>query len=136
MTINGMTVAAAFNGGGVSSLVYDTTNVDEVSVLVSGGLGESEIGGPAMNIVPRSGGNLFKGQAFFNTAGKWSNGDNVSGDPALASSVGTPPQILKSWDTSASYGGPIQRDKLWFYGAFRIHDGAGARRDGRQQERR
>ena len=119
MTINGMTVAAAFNGGGVSSLVYDTTNVDEVSVLVSGGLGESEIGGPAMNIVPRSGGNQFKGQLFFNTAGKWSNGDNVSGDPALASSVGTPPQILKSWDASASYGGPIQRDKLWFYGAFR-----------------
>jgi Carboxypeptidase regulatory-like domain len=119
MMINGMTVAAAFNGGGVSSLVYDTTNVEEVSVLVSGGLGESEIGGPAMNIVPRSGGNLFKGQAFLNTAGKWSNGDNVSGDAALTQSVGTPPQILSSWDGSLAYGGPIKRDKLWFYGAFR-----------------
>ena len=30
MTINGMTVAAAFNGGGVSSLTYDTNNVEEV----------------------------------------------------------------------------------------------------------
>ncbi|HXD75872.1 MAG TPA: TonB-dependent receptor [Vicinamibacterales bacterium] len=119
MMINGMTVAAAFNGGGVSSLTYDTTNVDEVSVLVSGGLGESEIGGPAMNIVPRTGGNMFKGQAFLNEAGKWSNGDNVSSDPALAQSVGAPPQILSSWDGSVSYGGPIKRDKLWFYGAFR-----------------
>jgi len=36
MQINGMTVAAAFNGGGVSSLTYDTNNVEEVSVLVSG----------------------------------------------------------------------------------------------------
>ena len=118
MMINGMTVAAAFNGGGVSSLTYDTTNVDEVSVLVSGGLGESEIGGPAMNIVPRSGGNLFKGQVFLNEAGKWSNGDNVSGT-ALAASVGAPPQILSSWDGSVNYGGPIKKDKLWFFGAYR-----------------
>ena len=78
MTINGMTVAAAFNGGGVSSLTYDTNNVEEVSTLVSGGLGESEIGGPTMNIVPRSGGNNFSGQAFYNTAGKWSTGDNLN----------------------------------------------------------
>jgi hypothetical protein len=32
MLINGMTVAAAFNGGGVSSLTYDTNNAEEVSV--------------------------------------------------------------------------------------------------------
>ncbi len=119
MLINGMTVAAAFNGGGVSSLTYDTTNVDEVSVLVSGGLGESETGGPAMNIVPRAGGNMFKGQAFLNEAGKWSNGDNVGSDPVLSKTVGTPPQILSSWDGSVSYGGPIKRDMLWFYGAYR-----------------
>src|ERR1700738_2576863 len=81
MSINGMTVAAAFNGGGVSSLTYDTNNVEEVSVLVSGGLGENETGGPTMNLVPKSGGNKFAGQAFFNTAGNWSRGDNI--DDAL-----------------------------------------------------
>jgi hypothetical protein len=32
MTVNGMTVAAAFNGGGVSSYILDSVNVDEVSV--------------------------------------------------------------------------------------------------------
>ena len=52
-----------------SSLTYDTNNVEEISVVVSGGLGETETGGPSMNIVPRSGGNTFRGQAFFNTAG-------------------------------------------------------------------
>ena len=46
MSINGMNVAASFNGGGVSSLTYDTTNVEEVNMLVSGGLGEAETGGP------------------------------------------------------------------------------------------
>src|SRR5690349_4374385 len=34
MSINGMVVAASFNGGGVSSLAYDAANVDEVSVVV------------------------------------------------------------------------------------------------------
>jgi hypothetical protein len=76
MLINGMAVAGPFNGGGMSSLTYDTNNVEEISVLVSGALGESEIGGPSMNIVPRSGGNTFGGGGVFNTVGKWSTGDN------------------------------------------------------------
>ena len=61
MTVNGLTVAAAFNGGGVSSYILDTVNVDEVSVTVSGGMGESDTGGPVMNLVPRAGGNSFRG---------------------------------------------------------------------------
>src|SRR5687768_6143086 len=61
MTVNGLTVAAAFNGGGVSSYILDTANSDEVSVTVSGGMGESDTGGPAMNLVPRAGGNQFRG---------------------------------------------------------------------------
>jgi hypothetical protein len=39
MTVNGLTVAAAFNGGGVSSYILDTVNADETSVTSSGGLG-------------------------------------------------------------------------------------------------
>src|SRR5918997_4819355 len=52
MTVNGMTVAAAFNGGGVSSYILDSVNVDEVSVVVAGGLGETDIGGPGMDLLP------------------------------------------------------------------------------------
>ena len=51
MTINGFTVAAA-RSGGVSSYVYDTPNAEEVTVVVGGGLGESDIGGPVMNLIP------------------------------------------------------------------------------------
>ena len=31
MAINGMTIAAPFNGGGVSTYILDSVNVDEVS---------------------------------------------------------------------------------------------------------
>ena len=118
MQINGMTVAAAFNGGGVSSLSYDTSNVEEVSVLVGGGLGESETGGPVMNIVPRSGGNNFSGQAFYNTAGDWSRGDNID-DELRAIGIDKGPGVINSWDASASLGGPIMRDRNWFLGSYR-----------------
>jgi hypothetical protein len=118
MTVNGMTVAAAFNGGGVSSYILDTVGADEVTTNVSGGLGEMEVGGPVMNIVPRSGGNRFAGQAFINGAGGWSKGDNL--DDALRNvGIKETPGIIKSYDGSVLYSGPIKKDRVWFYGMYR-----------------
>src|SRR6516164_2156131 len=76
-TVNGFPVSAA-RSGGPSSYVYDVANAQEVGVTVGGGIGESDIGGPSMNIVPKSGGNLFKGSAFVNAAGKWSGASNLT----------------------------------------------------------
>ena len=118
MTVNGMTVAAAFNGGGVSSYILDSVNADEVSVVVAGGLGEQDIGGPVMNIVPRAGGNNFRGQAFVNNAGDWSRGSNID-DELRAIGLDEAPGIIKAYDASVSYGGPIKRDRLWFFGSYR-----------------
>src|SRR5688572_4315957 len=118
MTVNGLTVAAAFNGGGVSSYILDTANSDEVSVTVSGGMGESDTGGPVMNLVPRAGGNTFRGTAFYNNAGEWSRGDNLD-DELRAVGINETPGILAAYDASLSYGGPIKRDRLWFYGSAR-----------------
>ena len=118
MAVNGMTVAAAFNGGGVSSYILDSVNVDETSVTVSGGMGESDTGGPVMNIVPRSGGNSFRGQAFYNTAGDWSRGDNLT-DELRAIGIEETPGIIKSYDGSIMYSGPVKQDRLWFLGSAR-----------------
>src|SRR5258706_4948494 len=70
MTINGMTVAAPFNGGGVSTYILDSVNVDEVSVSVAGGLGESDIGGPPLEPGSRfRRGHLPRPGALHNCAG-------------------------------------------------------------------
>src|SRR2546423_3806911 len=118
MQINGMTVAAPFNGGGVSTYILDSVNVDEVAVAVAGGLGESDTGGPVMNLVPRSGGNTFRGQGFFNNSGNWSRGDNLT-DELRAVGLRETPGIINSYDASVSSGGPIKRDRLWFFGSYR-----------------
>src|SRR5512132_2093248 len=62
---NGLAVAAPFGGGGVSDVTYDTANSEEMQVLISGGLGEAENGAPTINIIPKSGGNQFRGSSFY-----------------------------------------------------------------------
>ncbi len=117
MTVGGMTVGAA-RSGGVSSYVYDAVGVDEVTVTVGGGLGESDTGGPVMNLIPRSGGNTFAGSGFTNLAGDWSRGDNLD-DELRAVGLTQTPGIIHAHDASIALGGPILRDRLWFYGSYR-----------------
>jgi hypothetical protein len=118
MTINGMGVGAASGGGGVGTLIYDTNNAEEMSVIVSGGLGETDTGGPVVNLVPRSGGNTFSGQSFYNTAGKWSSGSNVN-DFLRGIGIRESGGVINAYDGSVSLGGPILRDRIWFFGGYR-----------------
>ena len=112
--IDGMNVGSAFNGGGVAGYGYDTAGAQEVQVTVAGGLGEADRGGPAFNLIPKTGGNSFSGTFFGNLAGEWSQGDNID-DELRSFGIPNPAAIIRSWDTSASVGGPIKRDKVWFY---------------------
>jgi len=120
MTVNGLTVAAAFNGGGVSSYILDTVNADETSVVVSGGMGESDTGGPVMNIVPRAGGNTFRGQVFSSYASSKMRSDNLTAElKAPPISITETPGIIRAYDASFTYSGPIKKDRVWFLGSYR-----------------
>jgi hypothetical protein len=116
--IDGMNVGSAFNGGGVAGYGYDTTNAQEVQLTVAGGLGEADRGGPQFNIVPKTGGNMFSGTYFGSLAGEWSQGNNVD-DVLKSYGIPAPTKIIKNWDTSFSLGGPIMRDRVWFYAVAR-----------------
>jgi hypothetical protein len=126
ISVDGLTVAAPFGGGGVSTLTYDVSNAAEMQVLVSGGLGEADTGGPAINLVPKSGGNAFHGSGFYSTAGDWSMGDNLD-DRLRSVGITQPPILRKNWDGSGSFGGPIMRDRLWFYATARKWSNAAVR---------
>jgi hypothetical protein len=118
ITVNGLLVTEPGAGAGVSSLAYDVANVDEIQVLVSGGLGEAEAGGPIMNLVPRSGGNRFAGSAFYSGAGGWSRANNVD-DQLRSIGILEPSALITAFDANGSLGGPILRDRLWFFGTAR-----------------
>jgi hypothetical protein len=118
MMVDGMPVAMPFSGSGTSSFTYDTGNAVEITVNLSGGLGEMETGGVSMNLIPRSGGNRFAGNAFFSAAGDWSRSENID-DELRSIGITRAPALRGAYDGNISYGGPIKRDRLWFYGTYR-----------------
>ena len=64
LQVDGISVGASLGGSGVSGYVADIGNAEEVTITTSGSLGESEVGGPVMNVVPRTGGNTNHGSFF------------------------------------------------------------------------
>jgi hypothetical protein len=119
--IGGLNAGGAIGGGGTTGFAYDTSNSTEVQFTISGGLGEVDIGGPIMNIIPREGGNTVKGSLFGSTAGKWSQGHNLD-DQLRAFGITEQAGLIKNYDTSASVGGPIKKDLLWFYSSARQYE--------------
>ena len=116
--LDGMNVGSPGNGGGVSGYLYDMSNASEVQVAVSGGLGEADRGGPAFNIIPKTGGNTFSGTGFTSYAGKSGQSSNID-DHLRSLGFGEQPALIKSYDANIAVGGPILRDRLWFYGNSR-----------------
>ncbi|MEO8256672.1 MAG: hypothetical protein ABI868_04925 [Acidobacteriota bacterium] len=64
LTVDGITIGSTIGGGGSTAYILDISNAEEVVTTNSGGLGESEVNGPSLNVVPRTGGNSFKGSAY------------------------------------------------------------------------
>jgi hypothetical protein len=118
LTLDGLSLGASLNGTGVSYTVADIPNAQEVVFTTAGGLGELEVGGPAMNLVPRQGGNRLSG-AFF---GNWANDSLQTSNYTAAlraQGLSAPNLMQKIWDTSGAMGGPVKKDKMWFFGAGR-----------------
>ena len=116
--VDGLSTGSAFNGGGASGYIIDTANSQEMQLTLSGGLGETEMGGTSVNFIPKTGGNTFSGQGFFSTAGEWSQGNNID-DRLRGMGLNQAAALYKNWDVQGSLGGPIMRDKLWFFGNYR-----------------
>jgi Carboxypeptidase regulatory-like domain len=110
--------SAGFQGMGVSSYVPEVANQQEVTFSLSGGLGEAVTGGPQMNIVGKQGGNRFTGSFFVNLSGSGLQANNVTQElKNLGLTVNS--SLKQLWDINPAFGGPILRDRLWFFGTYR-----------------
>jgi hypothetical protein len=78
-------------------------------------------GGANINIVPKSGGNAVKGEVLYSTTGRgvWENfsGNNLT--PALRAQGIKDPSLQKLWDVNGNAGGPLMKDRLWWFGSIR-----------------
>ena len=119
LQVDGMGAGAAIGGAGVSGYLVDVANAQEISVSLSGGLGEAEVGGPVINVIPRSGGNSFSGSYFtsYTRAGLWDKNNETHTNINVTNSRDN------DHDVNGSFGGPIRRDRLWFFATAR-HEGS------------
>ena len=118
LQLDGISVGSAFNGGGVSAYIADVGNAQEVAMTTSGGLGEAEVGGPSLNVVPKTGGNSVKGNIYLSGVTKGMIGSNYT-DDLKARGLTTPGSNTKIWDFNGGIGGPIKKDRLWFFYTLR-----------------
>ena len=118
LQLDGISVGSAFNGAGVSAYIADVGNAQEVAMTTSGGLGEAEVGGPSLNVVPKTGGNTVKGSVYLAGVTKGMIGSNYT-DDLKARGLSTPGSNTKIWDFNGAVGGPIKKDRLWFFYTLR-----------------
>ena len=107
------------NGGGRSKTYFaNVVAMQETTIEIAGISAEADQGGVHINFVPKEGGNTFD---FYGT-GNFANGDlqssNITADH-LARGISVPGKIDRVYDAGVGVGGPIFRDRLWFYTAHR-----------------
>lgn len=108
--IDGQPNKDTFTGGAASQFNQET--IAEFQVLTAGFRAEfGQASGAIVNVITKSGGNEYHGLAsifFRNNAFDTSNSLNPNVDDA---------PFLQRWDGSVALGGPIVKDKFFFFGS-------------------
>jgi hypothetical protein len=98
--------------------VVNTASVEEMTVETGGASAESPAAGIVMNMIPREGGNAFT----FGLSGLYTNdnlqSDNLT-DDLRARGLTTVNKVLNIRDVAVTVGGPIKKDRLWFFTVHR-----------------
>src|SRR5438067_1817046 len=113
ITQNG--VATNMNLGNWNLITPNVGGAQEVSVNTSGISAEATEGGVQMNIIPREGGNVFKGTFFGSFANNGMASNNLT-DELRARGLTAINAVKKVVDINPGFGGPLMKDRMWFYG--------------------
>jgi hypothetical protein len=118
-SVDGLTVRNVAGQGNSTNTVMDVGSSQEMTIDYAAGNAEAITGGVLFNFVPKEGGNNFSGSFF----GSHTNTDfqNSNYTPELqAQGLRAPNRLKNLFDYNASAGGPIARDKVWFYSSARF----------------
>jgi hypothetical protein len=115
---DGMSINNNFGTGNQTGYYYNDGAIEEISYQTSMLPAEVGVGGVRINMIPRQGGNEFHGSVFATGGNHSMQSDNSSEE--LRDRGLTAQNSLKSvYDVNLSLGGPINRDRFWFFGSFR-----------------
>jgi hypothetical protein len=118
LNIDGLATNNDSGAGARSGFLPNMSSTQEFTIDVGAAGPEAPTGGVRVNIIPREGGNNFSGTMFLTGANSsWQN-DNYSQD-LQDRGLKTPDRLKHAYDFNPGGGGPIKRDKVWFYAAGR-----------------
>ena len=112
--VDGMVADAMFPSGQCACIYDNEMQTQEIAVSVSGGSAESQLSGVIVNRIPKSGGNTFNGDQLVTFSNSALQGNNIT-DALRARGITDPAEISLQYDVNYSLGGPIVRDRLWFF---------------------
>ncbi|MGE0446578.1 MAG: carboxypeptidase regulatory-like domain-containing protein [Vicinamibacterales bacterium] len=112
--LNGVPTQTLQAGGHLGGQVPDVGAVSEVTIEHTAVSAELPTGGIRINFIPRDGGNSFSTSDFFTFSNGSMQGSNFS-QRLKDAGLGTPDEVKKNWDMTIAAGGPVRRDKVWFW---------------------
>jgi len=115
--LDGLVMNWAGGSGGSVMLYWGFSMYKEMASQYNALPPEINVGGMYQNMVTGSGGNDLHGQAMFLFLNQDLSWDNVSPQQAEQGIIANPIDI--SLDINGRVGGPIVKDKIWFFGAAR-----------------
>jgi len=105
-------------GGNQTGFYFNDGLMEEISYQTSSLPAEAPVGGVQINMIPRDGGNLYRGTLFATGGNTRFQSNNL--DDALVRLNFTARNKVKSiYDVNVTFGGPIRRDRLWFFSTYR-----------------
>ena len=117
-TVEGLRLNNLCASGQFSGVYWNDGSFQEISYVTGADSAEMAQGGIRINMVPRDGGNEFHGSVVGNyTQGSW-QADNLR-ENLTSRGITNVSRIDKIWDFNPGVGGPIKKDKLWFYATYR-----------------
>ena len=117
LEIDGMNIQC--NGSGATCVYLDDGAFQEVTYETIGGTAESLASGVTVNMIPKDGGNIFKGTGLALYSNNHLYTSNYS-DALKQQGLLEPGAMKRLWDYDASLGGPLMKDTLWFFYSSRF----------------
>ncbi len=119
LKIDGMHANNSFGEGWFNGIYHNEAIFQEMSYTVSGGNAENQAAGVSVNMVPRTGGNRFAYEFLGTYANDSFQGENIDDELRARGFNPSAGGLANLWDANGNVGGPIMRDKLWFFASGR-----------------
>ena len=114
MAVDGMRMNNLCGSGQFSAMYWSDAMFQEISYASGADSAEMGQSGLRINMIPKDGGNQFRGTFFGNYGNRAMQAINLD-DDLRARGLTNVGELDRLWDTTFSLGGPIKRDTLWFF---------------------